>query len=70
MYFKVSFNQAFLTSAGNLVTSAKFLVSGMKCDTSETDYPKSGNELFKSFTTDLNILCKHFTILFNESSAN
>ena len=37
MYFKVYLNQAFLTSAGNLVTYVKFLGSGMKFDTSEPD---------------------------------
>ena len=43
IYVKVAFNQAFLTSAGNLATSAKLLDSGMKCDTSDPDYPKVGN---------------------------
>ena len=50
---KVAFNQAFLTSAGNMVTSKKFLGSGMKCDTYEPGYPKEGNEYFNSFTKDL-----------------
>ena len=43
IYFNVAFNQAFLKSAGNLVTSEKFLGSGIKCDTSGPDYPKVGN---------------------------
>ena len=46
IYFEVSFNQAFLTSAGNMATSEKLFGSGMKCDTSEPDSPKVGNELF------------------------
>ena len=40
---KVTFNQAFLTSSGNLVTSVKFLDSRMNCDTYELYSPKSGN---------------------------
>ena len=44
--FKVAFNQAFLTSAGNLVNSEKFLGSKMKCDTSEPEFTKLGNEFF------------------------
>ena len=63
IYFEVSFNQAFLTSAGNLVTSAKFLDSGMKCDTSEPDSPKTGNEFFNYFTMTLKNLCNHLTII-------
>ena len=46
IYFKVDFNQAFLESAGNMVTSEKFLGYGMKCDTYEPVYFKVGNELF------------------------
>ena len=41
IYFKVAFDQAFLT-----YSSAKFMGSGMKCDTSEPDSTNSGNELF------------------------
>ena len=41
--FKVASTKAFLTSAGNLVTSEKVLGSGMECDTSEPDSPKIGN---------------------------
>ena len=69
MYFKVYLNQAFLTSAGNLVTYVKFLGSGMKFDTSESDSPKLFNSLFSSFTTGLNNLLKPLPILFDESSA-
>ena len=54
IYFKVSFIQVFLTSAGNMVTSVKFMGFGMKWDTSEPNYPKAGNELFNYFTTNLN----------------
>ena len=44
--FKVVFDQAFLTSSGDLVDSETFLGSGMKCDTYDPDSPKVGNELF------------------------
>ena len=63
---KVAFNRAFLTPAGNIVTSEKLLVSGMKCDTSEPDYTKVGNAFFSSFTKALNNLCKPFPILFTD----
>ena len=36
----------------------------MKCDTSEPDFTKVGNELFGSFEKHLNNLCKPLTILF------
>ena len=45
-YLKVAFDQAFLKYAGNLVTSAKFLNFGIKCDISEPDYPIVGNTFF------------------------
>ena len=64
--FKVSFNQTFLASADNLVTSAKFLGSGMMCATYDPDYTKLGNALLSSFTTAANLLCEHFSILFPE----
>ena len=67
--FKVAFNQSFLTSDGNLVTSSKLLGYEMKCDTSDPDSTKLGNALFSSFATSLNNLCKPFPILFSESSA-
>ena len=41
--FKATFNQAFFTSYGILLTFAKFLGSRMNCDTSDPDYPKVGN---------------------------
>ena len=66
IYFKVAFNQEFLTSAGNLVTSTKLLGFGMKCDTSEPDFTKIGNVLFNSFTAVLKNLCKPFTVLFSD----
>ena len=70
IFFKVAFNQDFLTSAGNPLISAKLLSSILNCDTSESGYPNLGNELlFNSFTTALNNLCKHFPILFTEISA-
>ena len=46
--FKFSFKQSFLKSDVNLVTSEKFLGYVMKCDTSEPDSTKVGNELFNS----------------------
>ena len=67
--FKATFNQYFLTYSGNLVTSEKFLGYGIKCDTSEPDYPNVGNDLSNSFATDLHNLCKTLHILFTKSSA-
>ena len=66
--FKVSFNQYILTSAVNLVTSAKSLGYGMKCDNSDPYFTKAGNELCNYFTTDLNTLCNTLTTLFAEIS--
>ena len=43
IYFKVYFNEDFLTSSGDLVTSTKIIGSGMTCDTSEPDSPKAGD---------------------------
>ena len=51
IYFKVSFNQAFLKSAANLVNYRNILSSGIKCNTSDPDDSKVGNALFISFTT-------------------
>ena len=68
--FKVAFNQSFLTSAGNLVTSEKFLGSEMKCDTSENDYTKLSYALFSSFTTALETLCKPLNVLFADIYAH
>ena len=67
IYFKVAFNQAFLKSAGNLVTSTKFLGFGMKCATYEPDSPKADNRLFNMLTTFLKTLCKTLPILFADS---
>ena len=67
--FKVALNQAFFTSAGNLETSEKFMGSGMKCDTSDTYYPKLGNEFFNPLTTALNTLCKPLNTTLSEISA-
>ena len=47
----------------DLFTSAKFLGSGMKWETSEPDSPKGVNYREISFTTVLNTLCKPFTML-------
>ena len=66
---KVSFNQAILTSASNLVASEKLLGSGMKCDTYYPNYTKLGDALFSSFTTALKTLSKTFPILLSESFA-
>ena len=60
MYFKVASNQAILTYTGNLVTSAKFLGSGMKCDTSDTDYTKLRNGFFSLFITAVKFFLKIF----------
>ena len=67
--FKVAFNRAFLTSAVNLVTSAKLLGYRMKCYNSDPDSPKLGNKLFSLFTIALNNFCEPFPILFAGSSA-
>ena len=67
IYFKVAFNQDSLTSSSNMVTSAKVLGSGMKCDTYGPASPKVSNILFDSFTTSLNTSCKPFPVLFDES---
>ena len=54
--FKIFFNQASFKYAGNLVTSEKFLGSGIKCDTYEPDSHKEVNALFNSFETALQTL--------------
>ena len=61
---KVAFIQAFLTSAGNMVASEKFLGYGIKWDTSDPASPKVGTELFNSFKTYLKTLLKPLTIFF------
>ena len=60
---RVSFNQGFLIFSDNFVTSAKFLGSVMKWETSEPDSPKLVNSYEISFTIILNTLCKPFPIL-------
>ena len=45
-------------SSDNFVTSANFLGSGMKWETSGPDYPKGGKSCEIYFTTVLNTLCK------------
>ena len=64
IYFKITFSLSFFTSSGNLVTSYKFLGSGMKWYTSDPNSPGELNELFIYFTKTLNTLCEHFPILF------
>ena len=59
----LAFNQGFLIFSANMVTSAKFLDSGMKWDTSEPVSPKLVNYCEISDTIVLKTLCKHFPIL-------
>ena len=47
-----------------MVTYEKFLGSVIKSDTSDPDYTNAGNELFNSFKTTLNTLCKTLLVLF------
>ena len=47
----------------NFFTSAKFIGSVMKPETSEPDYPKAVNSCEISFKTVLNTLCKPFPML-------
>ena len=51
------------------MTYTKLLGYGLKCDTSETDTTKLGNDLFSSFKTTLNSLCKTLPIIFTNISA-
>ena len=60
---RVAFSQSFLIFSDNFVTSAKFLGSGIKWETSEPDYPKGVNSCKISFTPVLNTLCKPFPML-------
>ena len=60
---RVAFGQGFLMFYDNFDTSAKFLGSGMKWETSEPDYPKGVNSRKIYFTTLLNTLCKPFPML-------
>ena len=63
IYLRVAFNQGFLIFSDNFVTSANFLGSGMKWETSEPDSPKLVNYCEISDMTVLNTLCKPFPIL-------
>ena len=63
IYLRVAFNQGSLIFSANLVTSAKFLSSGMKWDTYEPDSPKLVNSCEISDRILLNTLCKPFPIL-------
>ena len=60
---RVAFSQGFLMFYDNFVTSAMFLGSGMKWETSEPDSPKGINSCKTPFTTVLNTLCKPFPML-------
>ena len=60
---RVAFSQGFLNFSDNFVTSAKFLGSGIKWETSEPDATKVANSCEISFTTVLNTLCKPFPML-------
>ena len=64
--FKVAFNQLFLMSVGNMMTSLECLGSGMKCDTSEPDSPM--NYLIHLQQLEI-FLCEPFAILFTDSSS-
>ena len=50
--------------ADNFVTSANFLVPGMKWENYEPDSPKGVNSCEICFTTVLNTLCKKFPMLY------
>ena len=58
-----------MTYSCDLMTCEIFLVSGIKCDTYETDSPKAGIELFNYFTMTLKTLCKTLLVLFVDSYA-
>ena len=55
---RVAFSQGCLIFSDNFVTSAKFLGSGMKWETSEPDSTKLVNSCKISFMIVLNTLCK------------
>ena len=50
---KFALSQDFLTSAGNMVLSTKFMGFGLKWDTSDFDSPKTGNTFFNYFYNNL-----------------
>ena len=53
----------------DLVTSAKFLGSGMNSETSDPDYLKIGNAFKISLTTALSTLCKSLPMFFVYNNA-
>ena len=59
---RVAFGQGLFMFSDNLVTSEKFLGSGMKWETSEPDSPKVLNSCEIYFTTVLNTLFKPFPV--------
>ena len=63
IYLRVAFRQGFFMFSDNFVTSAKFLGSGMKWETSEPDSPKGVNSCGISLTAVENSLCKPFPVL-------
>ena len=60
---RVAFIQVFFMFSDIFVTSAKFLGSGMKWETSDRDSQKCGKSCEIYFTTVLNTLCKPFPML-------
>ena len=70
--FCVAFSQVLFMSSENMVTSEKFLGSGMKWETSEPDLPKVGKSCEISFAAVLNTLCKYlpFFVDFKAPSAS
>ena len=63
IYLRFAFSQGFLMFSDDFVTSAKFLGSGLKWETSEPDSPEAVNYCKISFTIILNTLCKPFPML-------
>ena len=61
--FWVTFSQGYFILFDNFVTSAKFIGSRMKWETSEPDYPKS-KSCGISFTTVFNKFCKSLPLFF------
>ena len=61
IFLRVSFSQGFFMFSDNLVTSEKFLGSGMKLENSEPESPKGVNSWEISFTTVLNTLGNLFS---------
>ena len=61
--FRFSFSQGFFMFPDNFVTSANFLGSGMKWETSEPDSPKGVNSCEIFYTNVWNTLCQPFPLL-------